>query len=203
MNEEEELILKIASDIEIQLWIHQDLNNPKSEKFWLSKFVSKEPQFYEKLLQEFKDNRRYIVLSKLIEVYKLNKKKIILHDKLFRMDYKPVYEFLLKYQQDIQSIGEEKPAAITDSHEQIEVKKPAKRFTLGSKKKDEELNEKIYDWIEKYYLDGKGSKVIAFKNLALKSKTILKHELDITAIRGRYERLAKKKYPGKKDPSHN
>jgi hypothetical protein len=139
MDEKEERILEVVSNIEVQLWIYQDLNNPKSEKFWLSQYVSKEPQFYEKVLQAFKDDRRYIVLSKLIEVYELDNKKCISPDKLFRMDYKPVYEFLLKYQQDIQNIGKEKPAAITESHQQIEVIQPATSIELASKQKEKEL----------------------------------------------------------------
>ncbi len=117
---EERLMLKIASDIELLCRAHSDLNNPTSEKFWLNKFVSKEPQFYEKLLQELRDSRRYIALEKLIEVYELDKKQCIAHDKLFRMDYKKVYEFLIQYQRDLKSNGKEKFAVNTDLPKQPE-----------------------------------------------------------------------------------
>lgn len=190
MDEKEELILNVVSNIEVQLWIHQDLNNPKSEKFWLSQYVSKEPQFYEKVLQAFKNDRRYIVLSKLIEVYELDNKKCISHDKLFRMDYKPVYEFLLKYQQDIKSIGKEKSAAITDSHPQIQVTKPAKRLKLIPKQRDE-LNIKIVEWVEKFISDRKGSQEESFEKLAAKSEKVLKHKLTEGQIRGRFNRTHK------------
>jgi hypothetical protein len=190
MNEEEKLILKVASDIEISLRIYQDLSNPKSEKFWLSKYVSKESRFYEKLLQEFKDGRRYIVLTKLIEVYEIDKKQCIAHDKLFRMDYKPVYEFLLKYQQDIQSIGKEKPATITESQEQTGVTQPAKRLHLTPNKK-EILHSKIIEEVDTFIDAGKGSQDQAFKKLSKNSKKLFGYKLTPKQIEGRYSRTKK------------
>lgn len=129
------------------------LDSKDWSEWWYEKFKSHNPMFYEKVIQRFRvDDQREIIIKGLLSVFEVKNKS-------FKKDYDEVFRYLNNYWIDehsnesfLNTHKEEKPAAITDSHEQIEVAQPADLNSSNDEEPKPPKSDSILEYAKKVKL---------------------------------------------------
>lgn len=148
------------------------LESEDLSEWWYEKFKSHNPMFYEKVIQRFHvDDQREIIIKGLLSVFEVKNKS-------FKKDYDEVFRYLNNYwigehsnESLLNTQKEEKPAAITNTHQQIGVLQSADLNNSNDEKPKVPTSEAILKYAKEVGL--KAGKNLIRSNRITKLKILL------------------------------